>query len=192
MSMIDLYAPSMIKCELSEFGIDEKKFYYVAFINNGEINVRPIKISNIYKVYSSEGRYLQTEITFIYYFETKKQFLKKIIDLKFWKNILFKHNENITEKWKITYEKHNTINYEFIAETEDMAKLKLIMIGFKTPYISKEEKKDIISMELEYYNEYKPELVLKAMNFKIPTQYGDLQSYAYNFIDIKGDIRNGI
>jgi hypothetical protein len=197
MAMIDLDAPLMTKQNLQQLGIDRDKYYYIAFFNGDRLDTRPIKITDIYSVNSSSAgsRYLRTEAQFDYHFETEKTITKKIIDPRFWVRLFKKPaivDEKITEKWKISFTKEwDSIDFYLIGETPDKAKLRLIMAALKTPYPSPEKSK-VIDKEMNYYQEHHPDLVMKAMDFRIDTQYGDITDYGDKFLSIEGDLRNGV
>lgn len=196
MSMIDPFAPLRYRQDFNKLGLDYNKFYYIAFFKGFELDTRPIKIKDVFVVHSSSAgsKYLRTEAYTEYHFETEKTVMKKIIDPRWWVRLFSKPSlieEKITDKWKINFdEEWNTIDLDLIADTPELAKLKLIMIAQQTPYPS-EHKITIINKEMEYYQEYHPDLVLKAMGFSFDTQYGDITDYGKMFLNIKGDLRNG-
>ena len=198
MAMIDPFGPLKYKQDFKSLGIDGDKFYFIAFFNGDKLDTRPIKLTSVFGVHSSNvgSVYLRTEAEFEYHFETEKTIVKKIVDPSFWLRLFGfgtkLTSQKITEKWKINFkEEWDTIDYYLVAETPDLAKLKLIMAAQKTPYPS-DEKLEVINKEMEYYQEYQPDLLLKAMAFEISGQYGDITDYGDKFLNIEGDLRNGI
>jgi len=194
--MIDLDAPLKNRVLLEDANIDKNKFYYVAFVYKNKIETRPIKITDIFRIYSSNGSgYLRTEAYFEYHFETEKTKLKKVFDARFWRKLFGKYElvpTKITERWKIDFDKEwDSLNFELIGESSDIAKLKLIMSALKSPYPDKNEL-FVIEQELDYFKEYHPELVMKAMDWEMPSQFGGILNCSDRFINIKGDLRNGV
>ena len=196
MSLSDMERPLYNRIPFSELGLDENKFYYVSFFNNGKLDTRPIKIKGVFSVHSTSAgsAYLRTEARWSYHFETEKEISKKLIDPKFWKRIFNDYGlvrKPITESWKIDFDEDwDSLDYYLIGENPDEAKLRLIMAGLDTPYSDDNGNLEIIKRELDYYNETQPDLVLKAMDFKIDKQYGNITDYSKHFLSIKDDIRN--
>lgn len=198
MAYIDPFEPLKRVQDFKDYDVDRDKYYYIAFFNNGKLDTRPLKITKIYTVNSSsaDSKYLRTEAEWEYHFETEKSVPKKVFDTRWWAKMLNINThiveQKVTEKWKIEYDKEwDTIDFYLIGETPHNAKLRLIMAALKTPY-PKGEKSEIINKEMEYYQENHPDLVMKAMDFRIDEQYGDITDYSDKFLKIDGDLRNGI
>ncbi len=193
---MDFDRPLYTRQDLDKLEIDIHKFYYIAFFNNGQLDTRPIKISAVFSVNSTTAgsRYLRTEAQWEYHFETEKSISKKLIDPIFWKKMFKDYGlirKPITDKWKIDFkEDWDTIDFQLVGKTTDEAKLRLIMVGLNTPPSDDDSKLEIIHNELEYYNETNPDLVLKAMDYKLDTQQGNITDYSEHFLTIKDDIRN--
>jgi hypothetical protein len=64
------------------------------------------------------------------------------------------------------------------------------MAGLKTPYPYDNGRLEIVEKELGYYKDTNPDLVLKAMDYRIDEQYGNITNYAKYFHRFKDDIRN--
>ena len=196
MSMFEPLSPIRYKKDLLDLGIEKNKFYYISFFKGDDLDTRPIKITNVYDIYSCspESKYLRTEAYFEYHFETEKTVIKKIVDKKFWFNIFGFNNKlvskTITESWFIDFkEDWDSIDYYLVGDTPNLAKLRLIMAALKTPQ-PKEEKLEIINKAMDYYQEHHPDLVMKAMGFEIGEQFGDIADYSDKFLKIVGDLRN--
>lgn len=195
MAMFDFDRPLYTRQDLKNFDIDSNKFYYISFFNKGKLDTRPIKIKAIFTVHSNSAgsRYLRTEAEWTYHFETEKTIFKKIIDPSFLGRLFKKPQiirKPITEKWKIDFTKDwDTLDFYLIGKTPDEAKLRLIMAVLNTPHTDN-RRMEIIQKELETFNETNPDLVLKAMDYHMDTQYGNITDYSKHFLSIEDDIRN--
>jgi len=194
--LFDFGRPLYTKQDCKKYDIDKTKFYYIAFFNNGLLDTRPIKIDNIFSVNSTQAgsKYIRTDVTWSYHFETEKIIYKKVLDKRFWKKLLRRYNlveVPITDKWKIDYDEDwDMLDFYLIGKTPDEAKLRLIMAGLKTPHPDNNGRLEIVKKELEIFKETHPDLVMKAMDYRIDTQYGNITNYSKFFLNIKDDIRN--
>jgi len=59
----------------------------------------------------------------------------------------------------------------------------------KKTYPTKEDIK-IVDTLLDWYKINHPDMVMKAMNYKIDKQFGGLTNYSEYFVNIAGDLRN--
>jgi len=196
MAMFDFDRPLYTRQDMNKLGIDKDKFYYVSFFNAGKLDTRPIKISAVFTVSSNQAgsAYLRTEAQWVYHFETEKSISKRLIDPNFWGRMFDKYKiirKPITEKWKIEFtEDWDTLNYYLIGETPDEAKLRLIMTGLNTHHPDNNDRIKILQKEFENFNETNPDLVIKAMDYRLDNQYGNIPDYSKHFLTIKDDIRN--
>jgi len=123
----------------------------------------------------------------------KKVFYKKIVTTKFWKKIFGFSSKvvsgKITDSWKIVRtESWCTLDFYLIGKTPDEARLRLIMSAKKT-YPTKEDIK-IVDTLLDWYKINHPDMVMKAMNYRIDNQFSGLTNYSEYFVNIVGDLRN--
>lgn len=196
MSMFDFDRPLYTRQLFDDMGIDKDRYYHIAFFNKGKLDTRPIKITGIFTVRSTSAgsRYIRTDATWEYHFETEKPAAKKLIDPVFWDRLFNKYGiveKKITDKWKIEYkEDWDMLDFYLIGKTEDEAKLKLIMAGLNTPHNDKNGRMEIIHKEYEIMTETDPELIIKAMDWKMDEQRGNITDYSDEFLNIAGDIRN--
>ena len=191
MAMFDYDGTAHTRLLPDDLGIDIQKIYHIAFFSNGKLDTRPIKLDNIYKVRTQEPK---TMVTWTYFFEVEKSAVEKLTDKRLWKRLVGIDDEvvhkNITQGYEIKFrEDWEMIDFELIAETPSLAKLKLCMIGNITKEASK-EKLDALEVEMEYFREVEPDLLIRAMDWSFSPQDGDITDYADKFLNIEDDIRN--
>lgn len=191
MAMFDFDRPSYIRQNPKDHDVYIDKIYHVAFFNGDKLDTRPIKIIDMFLV---GDNIVRLEVNWEYYFEVEKTATTKLADKRLWKRFLGISNEiietKITEGYMVkSVDDNDMFNFDLIGATPEIAMIKPRMVAKKTPYPT-QEKIDIINNAIEEFQETSPDLLIKAMDWKLSDHFGDITNYASRFLVLEDDIRN--